>query len=100
MNKGNGNVTGNKLSDQVVATDMLILAKTGVKTYASAITEAINSDVRKILKKQLDESILFQEQLSALMIDKGWYSVESLDEQIRKNIKLSQNTIDHIGNPQ
>lgn len=97
MSKANGTMTGNRLSDQMAASDMLIYAKTGVKTYASAITEATTPAVRQILKKQLDEAITFQEQLSAFMINKGWYNASNINEQIQKDLMQSQNTIDHIG---
>lgn len=97
MSKSNGSMTGNRLSDQVVASDMLIFAKTGVKTYASAITEATTPDVRKILKKQLDEAISFQEQLGAFMISKGWYTADNINVQIQKDLTQAQNTINHIG---
>ena len=97
MSKSNGTMTGNRLSDQVVASDMLIFAKSGVKIYASAITEATTPAVRKILKKQLDEAISFQEQLSAFVINKGWYNADNINEQLQKDLTQSQNTLDHIG---
>ncbi|WP_343224471.1 spore coat protein [Paenibacillus sp. ACRRX] len=49
----------NGMTDQVVATDMLITAKAGVKDLAVAITETASPEVRNILRSHLDTAILF-----------------------------------------
>lgn len=46
-----------KMTDQVIATDFLISAKSGVQNYAVAITESISLEVRAVLKKQLQDAI-------------------------------------------
>lgn len=98
MNQIVENMTGmNKLSDQVIASDLLIFAKTGVKTYASAITESATPEVRNLLKKQLDEAISFQEQVGSLMMKKGWYDAYDMNKQIEMDLTQSQNTISQLG---
>ena len=84
------------LSDQVIASDLLIFAKTGVKTYASAITEAATPAVRNMLKKHLDEAIAFQEQVSSYMMKKGWYNAYDVNQQIQMDITQSQNTVNQL----
>ena len=45
------------LDDLAIATDLLLSAKNGVRTYAVALTETATPEVRKVLKKQLDKAI-------------------------------------------
>lgn len=97
MNQFVENMTGmSKLSDQVIASDLLIFAKTGVKTYASAITESATPEVRNLLKRQLDEAISFQEQVSSFMMKKGWYDAYDVNKQIQMDVTQSQNTMSQL----
>ncbi|MDP4151841.1 MAG: spore coat protein [Bacillota bacterium] len=97
MNKVLENLTGvDKLTDQVIASDMLIFAKTGVTTYAKAITEAATPAVRNVLKKQLDEAISYQEQLSSYMMKKGWYNAYDMNAQINADLTQSQYVMEQI----
>ncbi|WP_400243689.1 spore coat protein [Niallia sp. JL1B1071] len=69
------------LSDQVIATDLLIAAKSGIKSYALAITETATPEVRNILKQQLEETITLHEQISTYMINKGYYQPYDTEQQ-------------------
>ncbi len=80
----------NALTDQVIAMDFLIVAKTAVKNLATAITESTTPEVRAILKKQLDEAIMTQEQISTYMVKKGYYHPFDVNEQIRLDMKNAQ----------
>ncbi|HZG57792.1 spore coat protein [Paenibacillus sp.] len=83
-------MTGMKaLSDQVIATDFLLAAKTGVRTYGIAITESTHPEVRAILKKQMDEAVLTHEAITAYMVKKGFYHPFDPKEQMRVDLKLS-----------
>lgn len=100
MNTGVGtqNMSGmNQMTDQVIASDMLIFSKTGVKTLASAITESATPAVRNVLKKQLDEAIAFHDQVSSLMMRKGWYNAYNINEQLQMDITQSNNTMSQLG---
>ena len=44
--KGTDKTMEQKLTDQVIANDMLIAAKSGVKTYASAVVESATPAVK------------------------------------------------------
>lgn len=68
------NITGMaNMTEQIIASDMLLASKTGIKTYAQAITEAATPNVRAILKKHLDTTIQTHEQVTNYMIKKGLY---------------------------
>ncbi len=50
MNSIIENMTGmNGMTDQVIASDLLIAAKSGIKNYALALTESTSSEVRNVL---------------------------------------------------
>ncbi|TWL68903.1 hypothetical protein CHCC14810_0740 [Bacillus licheniformis] len=52
MNEFIQNMTGmGAMTEQVIATDFLISAKTGVKNIATAITETSSPEVRETLKQ-------------------------------------------------
>jgi similar to spore coat protein len=81
-----------KLTDQVIAMDFLITAKSGVRNYAMAITETGTPEIKTILSKQLDEAIATHEQISQYMMDHGLYHAYNINEQIqldRQNIQTA-----------
>lgn len=59
-----------KIDDQVIAADLLLAAKNGVRTYSYAITEAHSPAVRSVLKRQLDDAISFHQQVADYMTNK------------------------------
>jgi similar to spore coat protein len=91
MNQMMQNMTGmGAMTDQVVATDLLISAKTGVKNIAMAITETSTPEVRETLKQYLNDAIETHEQISKYMISKGYYHPENLSEQLNVDLKAAQ----------
>ena len=81
------------LSDQVIATDFLLNAKTGVKNYATAITETSSPEVRNVLKRQLNDAINMHERISSYMINRGYYNVNSLQEQIKADLQMTNSVM-------
>ena len=75
------------LTDQTIATDMLLSAKCSVKNLASAITESATPQVRSFLKQELDNAIAFQEKLSTYMQSKGWYNAFNMKQQIQNDLQ-------------
>lgn len=69
------------MTDQVIAMDLLISAKSGVRNYAMALTEAGTPEVKATLAKQLEEAIDLHEKISMYMIERGWYHPWSVHEQ-------------------
>jgi similar to spore coat protein len=94
MNTVIENLTGmNTMTDQVIATDMLLAAKTGVKNYAMAITEAASPEVRTVLKNHLEDAIVHHEKVTAYMMSKGWYQPYDVNEQIRMDLKAAETAL-------
>ncbi|RAT97783.1 spore coat protein [Brevibacillus sp. Leaf182] len=82
------------LTDQVIAMDFLISAKSGVRNYAMALTETGTPEMKAILTKQLEEAIDLHEKISLYMIERGWYHPWNITEQIQldqQNIQTALN---------
>ena len=82
------------MNDQVIAMDFLITAKSGVRNYAMAVTEAGTPEIRATLSKQLDEAIDTHEIIVKYMMEQGWYHPWNIKEQIQfdlKNIETALN---------
>lgn len=76
-----------KLSDQVIAMDLLISAKSGVRNYAMAVTEAVSPDIKLTLAKHLEEALDAHEQITAYMMERGLYHPWNVNEQIRMDLQ-------------
>jgi len=89
------NLTGlDTLTDQVIAMDLLIAAKSGVRNYAMAATEAGTPEIKATLTKHLDESINMHERISMYMLERGWYHPWNVNEQLQldlQNIQIALN---------
>jgi similar to spore coat protein len=82
------NLTGMKaLTDQVVATDFLIAAKSGVRNYAMAITETGSPEIKEVLTKHLEEALDLHEQISSFIVERGWYHALDTNEQLDLNLQ-------------
>lgn len=100
MNSIIESLTGmNKMSDQVIATDFLISAKTGVRNYAMALTESATPEVRAVLRKQLNDAIATHEVIANYMMKNGYYHAYNPQEQYKVDmaaadtaLKLTQKT--------
>lgn len=80
------------LTDQVIAMDLLMSAKSGIKMYSVAATEAATPAVRATFEQHLYEAIDTHEKVFAYMLQKGWYHPYNLQEQLqfdRKNIETA-----------
>ncbi len=89
------NLTGmGTMTDQVIAMDFLIAAKTGIQNYAIALTETASPDIKAVLRRQLDEAISTHERITNYMMRNGYYRPYHIPEQIeldRKNIQTALN---------
>ncbi|GAE37148.1 spore coat protein [Halalkalibacter akibai] len=85
------NIAGlSAMTDQVIATDFLITAKSGVRNMAFALTEAATPELRVTLRQQLNDAIETHEKISQYMIDKGYYYPSDLDEQAKVDLTASK----------
>jgi similar to spore coat protein len=81
------------ITDQVIASDLLISAKSGVRNYAFAITETATPEVREILHQQFNEAIELPEKISAYMMEKGFYHPHNMQEQLQVDSKAAQTAL-------
>lgn len=82
------------LTDDVIAMDLLINAKSGVRNYAMAVTECATPEVQSVLAKQLEEAIDFHEMILAYTMKRGLYHPYEVNEQIGldlQHIRTAQN---------
>ncbi|ADK15018.1 MULTISPECIES: spore coat protein [Clostridium] len=94
MNSIIESLTGmDKMSDQVIATDFLIAAKSGIRNYSIAITETISEDVKEVLKKQLEDSIQTYETITDYMMKNGYYHPYNMDEQFKVDMKTTNTAL-------
>jgi similar to spore coat protein len=75
------------LTDQVIAMDLFVTAKSGVRNYAMAVTEAVTPEVRETLARHLEEAIETHERMTAYMMDRGWYHPWDRNEQLQVDLK-------------
>lgn len=82
------------MTDQVVATDLLISAKSGVINTSLALTEAATPALRSVLKEQLFAALRTHENISKYMIAKGYYHPYELSKQIQVDLQTAQTAQD------
>lgn len=88
MNSIIKNITGvGAMTDQVIATDLLIASKNGIKGYGAALSEAATPEVRNILCDQLSKAVNLHEQIFGYMKDNGYYNAYDPEQQIQMDIQ-------------
>jgi similar to spore coat protein len=75
------------LTDQTIATDMLLMAKSTVKDLAAALTESVSPQVRTFLKQEFDTAVAFQESILTYMQSKGLSNAFNMKQQIQTDIQ-------------
>jgi similar to spore coat protein len=75
------------IDDMVIATDLLVSAKAGVRNIAVAITETATPSVKKILRRELDNAIELHDKLAQYMIKNEMYHAYDIDEQFEHDLK-------------
>lgn len=78
------------MTEQVIATDLLMAAKSGIKNYASAISECATPELRQVLTEQLNDAIRAHEQITNYMVNKGYYHPVDVLEQLRLDEQAAQ----------
>lgn len=82
-----------KMSDQVIAADFLVSAKSAVRNYAIALTETTSPEVRAALRRQLNDAIATHETISNYMMKKGYYHAYDLKEQYKVDMTVTDTTL-------
>lgn len=78
------------MTEQVIATDLLMAAKSGIKNYATAIAECATPELRQVLTEQLNDAIRTHEQITNYMVNKGYYHPVDVLEQLRLDEQAAQ----------
>ncbi|RXT13679.1 spore coat protein [Ammoniphilus sp. CFH 90114] len=86
-----------ELADSMFAMDFLLTAKNGVRNCAVALTETITPEVRSIVRAQLEEALELHNEISKLMIEKGWLHSYNVNEQFLLDIKSADTTVKIAG---
>lgn len=82
----------NKLEEKDIAMDMLKDSKFAVTTLSAAASEAVNPDLRNMLRSKLDIAVKEHIELSDLAVKKGWYpAFESPEGQLKQEKEEAQN---------
>ena len=89
----NGTTGMNGMTDQVIATDLLIATKSGIKNYASALSETYTPELRQIFQEQLNDAINMHEQVTNYMVSKGYYHPQHVKEQFVVDMQAAQNAM-------
>lgn len=84
-------------ADSLFALDFLLTAKTGVRNCAVALTEAATPEARAVIHNQLNEALQLHEEISALMMEKGWFHPYNVDHQFHMDLKASKTTVQIAG---
>ena len=70
------------LDDKTITMDLLTAAKHDVTSYANALNETANVELRDVLAKQLQQAQKAQERIFAFAKNKGYYNPYSAPEQM------------------
>lgn len=81
------------MDDLAIATDMLLSAKSAVRSYAIALTETATPKVHKVLKAQLDVAIETHQKIAAYMIENEMYHPYDVNEQVEHDLKKADNAL-------
>ncbi|GAA4702602.1 spore coat protein [Brevibacillus fulvus] len=99
MNSILENITGlNVMSDQVISMDLLNSVKADIRNYAVAITETATPELKTVLRQHLREGIALHRELTAYLMDKGWYQPYDPAEQIQLVLKSGRTAIETAQN--
>jgi similar to spore coat protein len=78
------------LTDQVIATDLLMASKTAVRNYSLAITETATPEIRQTLINHLEDAIDTHRKLSKYMMEKGFYHPQDTQKQLEVDLRAAE----------
>jgi len=81
------------MTEQVIATDLLMTTKSGIKNYAAALCEVATPELRQALTEQLNDAIRSHEQITNYMVGRGYYHPVDVLEQLRLDQQAAQTAL-------
>ena len=80
------------MNDELILNNYLLLLKSTVEVYVHGTLEASNPDIRRALKKDLNDTMQHQADTYDLMTEHGWYEINNVKKtDINKTINKLQN---------
>lgn len=86
------------MTEQVIATDLLLGTKSAIKNYAAAISETTTPEVKNVLRRQMDDAINAHSRISTYMMNKGYYNAYEPQAQLNMDRQASD-TVMNINQP-
>lgn len=84
-------LTGARVTDQVIASDMLAAGKLGCVSLTLATLEAATPELRRLFQESLNECLNDHERLYRLTQERGWYQAyASPEQQLQLELRLSE----------
>ena len=77
----------NDNKDQIIATELLVTAKSAVRTYAVALTEVATPEVRDVLTRQLKQAIDLHGRIADYMLNNDMYYANDINKQLELDKK-------------
>lgn len=85
------------LSEKDIASDMLKDSKFSVTSLTAAAAEAVNPELRNLLRNQLDTAMKEHFELTDILVKKGWYPANDTPaEQLKKVYCTAQQTLNDM----
>lgn len=81
------------VTDQVIATDLLVSVKAGIRMHAFAVTEAATPEVRAVLMESLENALSLHDQITEYMISNGYYHPYNMEEQIKVDVQTAKTAL-------
>lgn len=85
---GMGNMT-----EQVIATDLLVASQGAIKSYAKALSTATSPEVTNTLQRQMDVAINSHERISNYMQERGYYHPYDPQAQFRVDMQAADTVL-------
>ena len=70
------------MNDQVLMDNYLMILKSTIEVYVHGTLESSNNDIRKLLKKGLDETLTHQASTYDKMTEYDWYVVDNVNPTV------------------
>lgn len=86
------------MTEQVIATDLMIASKSAIKNYAAALAETTTPEVTNALHRQLDDAINSHGRITTFMMNKGYYNAYDPQSQINMD-KQASGVVMNMGQP-
>ena len=67
------------MNDKLLMENYLLILKSTMEVYVHGTLESSNPDIRKVLKKGLDETVIHQANTYDEMTNYNWYQVNNID---------------------